>query len=59
MEGFTPTDAHGAHVAMIDMLEAAKKHRERKPQSNTGCAPRSPLPVRAPAKAVGFGVFRW
>jgi len=36
MEDFTPTDAHAAHVAMIDMLEAAKKYRERKPESNTG-----------------------
>jgi len=34
MEDFTPLDAHAAHVAMIDMLEAARKYREKKPGSS-------------------------
>jgi hypothetical protein len=36
MEEFTPTDAHAAHAAMIDMREAARKYQERKPSSSTG-----------------------
>lgn len=34
MEDFTPTDVHAAHVAMIDMEEAARKYREKKPGSS-------------------------
>jgi hypothetical protein len=36
MEDFTPTDAHAVETAMIDMREAARKYRERKPESGTG-----------------------
>ena len=34
MDDITPTDAHAAHVAMIDMEEAARKYQEKKPGSS-------------------------